>query len=93
MATLKMIHTNEAEFTNVWKGLLGKVSLVSQLLDNKDRLSAVQSIVERVRVDGDKAIAQMTKDFDGVDLEPKAFRVPDIELKAAHVMHYVYECV
>lgn len=44
---------------------------------------AVLDILHAVRRDGDKAVAEFTKKFDGVELRPNKFEVPREELKAA----------
>ena len=44
---------------------------------------AVRAIIERVRRDGDKAVAALTKRFDGVEMAPRDFRVSTTRLKKA----------
>jgi histidinol dehydrogenase len=50
-----------------------------------DALARVAAIVDEVRRDGDAALCELTKRFDGVELLPDALRVPEAEWAAAAV--------
>lgn len=45
--------------------------------------SAVAEVVEAVRSKGDAALSELTRRFDGADIEGSAFRVPEAELDQA----------
>ncbi|MCX8036421.1 MAG: histidinol dehydrogenase [Candidatus Sumerlaeia bacterium] len=47
------------------------------------RLRAVEAIIERVRREGDRALLELTRQFDGVRLSASQLRVPPAELEAA----------
>ena len=49
----------------------------------QDKLEQTRWIVEAVRKEGDKALADFTARFDGVELEPAQFEVPASEIEAA----------
>ncbi|MBI9019383.1 MAG: histidinol dehydrogenase [Phycisphaerae bacterium] len=84
MTILNKINTNDSDFDNCWANLMGKLSLQSHLIDDKQRLNGVRNIVDRVRQGGDDAIVAMTAEFDGVSLKPDQFRISENELKQAH---------
>ena len=44
----------------------------------------VAEIIEEVRERGDEAVREMTRQFDGIDLKPDEFRIPQRELVEAH---------
>jgi histidinol dehydrogenase len=46
--------------------------------------AVVREIVAAVRARGDEALAEYTRKFDGVDLQPEGFRVPEAEIDAAY---------
>jgi histidinol dehydrogenase len=50
---------------------------------SEDVERVVADVIEVVRERGDTALAEYTARFDGVDLEPRALRVPDEDIEAA----------
>ena len=84
MASLKVIKTENSDFSRNWQQLRGKLSLAGELLKNPERLELVRRIVEKVRSDGDAAVARMTADYDKVQLTPGEFRIPHEQLQQAH---------
>jgi histidinol dehydrogenase len=45
--------------------------------------ASVREIVDSVRLQGDRAIARFTKEFDGVTLRPSQFRIGDDEIRSS----------
>ena len=81
---IQTLYTNKEDFCVSWQAYKVKFSLEGVLLEQQDRRNAVQNIIERVITGGDRAIAEMTSEFDGVDLKPDQFRVSDEDLRKAH---------
>ena len=84
MPSLAVIPACDPRFSTRWAQLRQKLSLAAQLLDDRARLEAVRSIVEKVRLDGDRAVAELTAAYDQVELDPSQFRVPADQLRTAH---------
>jgi len=84
MSKLKIIATKNADFADVWRSLKRQLSLEGALVDDKQRLEQVRGIVEKVRLGGDAAVAELTAAYDKVELAPSEFRIPDEQLKQAH---------
>lgn len=75
--------TDDASFEEV-KGFIRKHGdnlNMGQLI--QDKLEQTRWIVDAVRKEGDKALADFTARFDGVELEPAQFEVPASEIEAA----------
>ena len=81
---IQILNTNSKDFCVSWQAYKIKFSLEGVLLEQQDRRKAVQNIIERVITGGDRAIAEMTAEFDGVELTPDRFRVSEAELEQAH---------
>ena len=81
---IQILYTNNEDFCVNWQAYKVKFSLEGVLLEQQDRRNAVQSIIERVITGGDRAIAEMTAEFDGVEITPDNFRVSNDELAKAH---------
>jgi histidinol dehydrogenase len=84
MAGLKIVQTGQADFEAQWRQLLQKLTLESALLDDTQRLEQVRKIVTQVRTGGDRAVAELTAQFDRVELRPEEFRIPEQDLKQVH---------
>ncbi len=54
-----------------------------QGVDLRDLIDQVAPIVEQVRSRGDDAVLEFARRFDGVDVEPATFRVPEEEMEKA----------
>ncbi len=80
MTALTTIKTEQVDFLQQWQSLRKKLSLEGELLGNGQRMEQVRQIVERVRLQGDEAIAQLTAELDKVELSPEAFRVSQQQL-------------
>lgn len=52
-------------------------------LDRTDVLAAVNEIIQKVRAEGDKAVYEYTRRFDGVDLTDKGMKVTQAEIDGA----------
>jgi len=84
MADLKIIHTKDAEFSRQWRDFRAKLSLKGALLEDSDRLDQVRRIVQLVKDQGDAAVAQLTAQYDKVELKPADFKIPPSVLEQAH---------
>lgn len=84
MATLAIIETSQDDFDQRWRAIVEKLSLAGNLLDDCQRLKQVREIVEKVRMQGDKAIAELTARYDHVQLRPEQFAITAEELQEAH---------
>lgn len=84
MTALTVIKTEQADFWQQWQALRKKLSLEGELLENGQRMERVRQIVEKVRLKGDEAIAQLTTDIDKVEMSLDDFRVPEQQLRQAH---------
>lgn len=84
MGHLKIVKTTDADFKQQWRALLGKLSLEGELIENQQRAQQVRQMVERVRSEGDAAVLEFTRAYDGVDLQPVQMRVAESDLKKAH---------
>ncbi len=52
-------------------------------LDFKELIAQVIPLIEDVRTRGDAAVQDLTRRFDGADMEPRSFRVPLVEMDRA----------
>ena len=84
MPALDVIPACDPQFPTRWAQLRQQLSLAAQLLDNRERLESVRTIVENVRLQGDRAVAELTAAYDHVTLEPSQFRIAPDQLRAAH---------
>lgn len=84
MTALTIIKTEQTDFRQQWQSLRQKLSLEGELLGNGQRMEQVRRIVERVRLHGDEAIAQLTTELDKVEISPEAFRISEQQLRQAH---------
>jgi histidinol dehydrogenase len=67
-----------------WSGLSPEerqALLTRPVLDDSDKESAVQAIIDRVRKEGDTAVRELTAKFDG--FEPELLKVPAEQLESA----------
>jgi len=83
MPLLRVIHTKESEFEEVWRSLRARLTLAGVLAEDAHRVQQVRAIVEGVRRGGDAAVAEFTRAYDGVALRPGEFRVAQERLAAA----------
>lgn len=75
--------TDDASYDKLKRMILqhGDKQSMGQLIH--DKLDQTRWIVEAVRKEGDKALADFTQRFDGVELEPSQFEVSPAEVDAA----------
>ena len=72
------LETASPDFEDAFKALLA-----GKRETQEDVESDVAAIIDRVRADGDSALIDYTRRFDGVDLNPATLRVGDEEIEAA----------
>ncbi|MCH9021657.1 MAG: histidinol dehydrogenase [Planctomycetes bacterium] len=84
MASLKVIATTDGDFNAQWAALREKLSLTAVLSGDSDRLKQVRQIIEQVRRDKDNAVAQLTLEYDQVELTAAEFRLSKSAMKEAH---------
>ncbi|MCD4830827.1 MAG: histidinol dehydrogenase [Anaerohalosphaeraceae bacterium] len=77
-----IISHKNAGFHKKLRTLRTKVINASQL--SEENLAVMRKIVADVRCNGERAVAQYTEKFDGVELTPEQFRVSAEDLKKAH---------
>jgi histidinol dehydrogenase len=73
------LNTDDSGFEAEFRALLGAKR---EQADDVD--SAVRHIIARVREEGDAALIDLTRQFDGLDLTPEVLRVGQDEIDAAH---------
>lgn len=62
--------------------LFRKLTERSQL-DQNDVLDKVNAVIQKIRAEGDKAVFEYTRQFDGVDINEGSFRVSEEEMEKA----------
>lgn len=62
--------------------LFRKLTERSQL-DQSDVLDKVNAVIQKIRAEGDKAVFEYTRQFDGVDINEGSFRVSEEEMEKA----------
>lgn len=79
----EFVVTDDASYDKLKRMILqhGDKQSMGQLIH--DKLDQTRWIVEAVRKEGDKALADFTQRFDGVELEPSQFEVTPAEADAA----------
>jgi len=79
----EFVVTDDASFEKLKRQVSqhGDKQTMGQLI--QDKLDQTRWIVEAVRKEGDKALADLTQRFDGVELEPGQFEVTHAEIEAA----------
>lgn len=79
----ELIITDDASYGEVQKFIRrhGDSQSMGQLIH--DKVEQTRWIVEAVRKEGDRALADFTQRFDGVELEPSQFEVSPAEVEAA----------
>ncbi|KPK77209.1 MAG: hypothetical protein AMJ79_03965 [Phycisphaerae bacterium SM23_30] len=84
MASLAIVRTGDSDFQGKWEQLKGKLTLETALLEDRGRLEKVREVIEQVRLEGDKAVADFTADYDKVILRPQELRIEAAALQKAH---------
>ncbi len=79
----EFVVTDDASFEKLKRQVSqhGDKQTMGQLI--QDKLDQTRWIVEAVRKEGDKALADLTQRFDGAELEPGQFEVTHAEIEAA----------
>lgn len=79
----EFVVTDDASFEKLKRQISqhGDKQTMGQLI--QDKLDQTRWIVEAVRKEGDKALADFTQRFDGAELEPGQFEVTHAEIEAA----------
>lgn len=79
----EFVVTDDASFEKLKRQISqhGDKQTMGQLI--QDKLDQTRWIVEAVRKEGDKALADFTQRFDGAELEPSQFEVTHAEIEAA----------
>ena len=84
MGRLRVVETGTAGFQTAWADLKSSLSLVGNLLEDRQRLRQVREMVSRVRAQGDSAVSELTRAHDKVELAADEFRVGGDQLRTAH---------
>lgn len=79
----EFVVTDDASFEKLKRQVSqhGDKQTMGQLI--QDKLDQTRWIVEAVRKEGDKALADLRQRFDGAELEPGQFEVTHAEIEAA----------
>ena len=64
--------------------LRGLIMNMAKFGPEEDEIEQVRKIIVEVFQNGDKAVSEFTKDYDGVDLRPDEFRISEEDLAKAH---------
>ena len=78
---MKIIKADSREFNNFFKALLNRHGKESPEVEKR-----VSRIIERVKKYGDRALIELTKKFDGVNIKPDTLKVSEKEFIAAENM-------
>jgi len=78
------LDANNPAGREVLKRLRATLTLTDKLVGRSPELESVQHIIDSVRKDGDRAVADLTERFDHVRLTPDQFRIGHEELARAH---------
>ncbi|MFA5291411.1 MAG: histidinol dehydrogenase [Phycisphaerae bacterium] len=79
-----LLSYTDKNFVQKLSDLRTKVCEKATFNPRSDEGKKAAEIIDKVRVDGDKAVANYTRQFDNVKLSPRQFRIPAQELKRAH---------
>jgi histidinol dehydrogenase len=76
---LALLRTTDADFPSRFQHLLGRSAEAEAAVE-----SQVRAILARVRHDGDRAVLELTAQYDGLVLTPETIRVSTSEIAAAY---------
>ena len=74
----------QPDFDEKLSSLRQKITDAAIWPDSDPRMQSLRDIVSKVRTGGDEVVAQLTSNFDNVNLTPSQFRVPEDEILNAH---------
>ena len=74
---------SDADLEEVRAFILKSAARGSEEESPEERRNAVAPLIEEVRQRGDEAVAEFTRRFDGVDLEPSQFELTAEEIDSA----------
>ena len=79
-----LISYNQLDFKGRLEGVRQKIMREAWFLADDPRRATVQEIIRRVRDSGVDAVAEFTKKFDDVKLQPEEFKISQAALEKAH---------
>ncbi len=79
-----LIVEGQPEFAHKLGELRGLIMNMAKFGPDEGELEQVRKIIVEVFRNGDKAVSEFTKEYDGVDLRPDEFRISEEDLAKAH---------